>query len=332
MHATMRGRQANGFIGQGPAGLTYCARRAIVLRVTAPATTVGIALGLASHVLAGIFPFIAAGAIASLGLMPATALIYAVGTIVLLVALAPQRMRVALLRETRAFWASPRRLSFIGSLLGFLVAGIAYYQGLARSPRIAEYIFLTRLDWVIQAPVAIILLREPWTRGSLAGGVLALAGGIVLAWTGSVGPSGLAAAAIYIAASLMGYVCVKPLAAARADAGAATLTMWRHAVNTTGFLLLAIPVWRAGAAPIDVTGALLVTVGGVVIVCLFLLRFLSLTRIPLWVLAVQAPVQASVAVVASLATEGALPLVTAIAISMVVAGEVVVAAWRPRAA
>jgi hypothetical protein len=298
--------------------------------VTERSSGAGIGLGLASHALAGVFPFVAAATIAALGLMPATALIYLAGTVLLGLVFAVPTARATIASETRAFWRPALRWSFIVGLAAFLVAGMAYYQGLARSPRVAEYIFLTRLDWVVQAPVAILVLKEPRTRAGLAGGAIALAGGVLLAWTGAIGPSGLAAAAVYIAASLVGYLCARPISAARDIAGAVTLTAWRHWVNTVGFVLLAVPAWHAGATPIDSSGLLLIVVGGVVIVALFLLRFTSLTRIPLWVLAVQAPVQASVAVVASLVTEGALPLHTSIGIAMVVTGEVVVALRVPR--
>ncbi len=263
--------------------------------------------------------------------MPATALIYVGGAafLTLLVLLAP-RLRTVLVEESRVLWRPAFRWRFAGALAGFLVAGVAYYQGLSRSGRVAEYVFLTRLDWLIQAPVAILLLKEPWTRTGLLGGVIALAGGVVLAWTGSIGASGVAAAALYIIASLTGYICATPLTAARAFAGAGTLTVWRHGVNTAGFVLLAVPTWPpAMGVPTDRQTILLVCLGAIVIVALFLLRFAALTRIPLWMLSAQAPVQAAVAVTASWFTEGRLPMTTLMAIGMVVFGEYVVATRRP---
>ena len=262
--------------------------------------------------------------------MPATALIYVGGAafLALLVLLAP-RVRTVLIEESRALWSPAFRWRLAGALAGFLVAGVAYYQGLSRSGRVAEYVFLTRLDWVIQAPVAILLLKEPWTRAGLLGGAIALAGGLVLAWTGSIGASGFAAAALYIIASMIGYVCATPVTAARAFAGAGTLTVWRHGINTAGFVLLALPTWPAGGVPADRHTILLVCAGAIVIVALFLLRFAALTRIPLWVLSAQAPVQAAVAVTASWLTEGRLPMTTLLAIGMVVFGEYVVATRRP---
>ena len=79
------------------------------------------------------------------------------------------------------------RVAFASSLAGFLVAGVAFYVGLAGSSRVAEYVFLTRLDWIVQAPVAILVLREPWTGRGLAGAAVALAGGLLIVWTGVVG-------------------------------------------------------------------------------------------------------------------------------------------------
>lgn len=283
------------------------------------------ALGLASHVLAGLSPFIVAAAIARVGLLPATAWIYSAGSVVLLWALVSARARAALTRETRALWNGPARPLLVGSLAGFLIAGVAYYQGLTRSPRVAEYVFLTRLDWLVQAPVAILVLKEPWTRAGLGGAALALAGGVVLAWTGAIGASGLVAAGVYILASLAGYLCASPITRSRGVTGAATLTAWRHWVNTAGFVALAMiagPLWPL---PRDPATLALIAVGALVLIGLFLLRFASLTRMPVWVLSAQAPVQALVAVTASLLTEGRLPPITALAIAMIVGGEVIVA-------
>jgi drug/metabolite transporter (DMT)-like permease len=193
---------------------------------------------------------------------------------------------------------------------------------------VAEYVFLTRLDWLVQAPVAIVLLKERWTARGLAGGALALSGGILLAWSGSMGSSGMAAALIYILASLVGYSFFKRLSATRGMRGAVALTVWRHWVNTAGFVLLALFVtglpasWPAG-------GLLLAAAAGVILVVLFLLRFAALTGIPLWVLAVQAPTQALVAVLVTFATAGTLPALTLAAIVLIVAGEAIVTASRP---
>lgn len=286
------------------------------------------ALGLGSHVLAGVSPFIVAAVMSRLGLLPATASIYLVGLALLGPLLAVPHIRRVLLVETTALWRGPLRIVFLGSLAGFLVAGIAYYQGLMRSPRVAEYVFLTRLDWLVQAPVAMLLLKEPWSRAGVAGGVLALAGGLALASTGAMGLSGLAAAGVYIAASLVGYLCASPITTARGFAGAAALTASRHAVNTAGFVALALVAAPSWPRPGDAATVGLVVLGGLVLLGLFLLRFASLTRLPLWVLSAQAPVQALVAVTASRVTEGPLPLSTMIAVVMIVAGEVIVTRSR----
>jgi drug/metabolite transporter (DMT)-like permease len=281
--------------------------------------------GIASHVLAGALPFVSSGTMRRLGLFQGVASLYAVGSIVLAVSLARGPVRSALARETRALLAGGHRTPFLLGLAGFAIAGVAYYVGLADSPQVAEYVFLTRLDWLVQAPVAILLLGEPWTRRGLTGGVLALAGGVLLTWTGSIGTSGIAAAGIYIAASLAGYSYFKRLSAARGSPGAVALTMWRHWVNTAGFTLLAFAAGQP-ASGWTVDGLGLAALAGVLIVILFLLRFMALTGIPLWVLAVQAPTQALVAIVVTLATGGSLPAPTLVAIGLVVAGEVLVTA------
>jgi len=290
-----------------------------------------IGLGLSSHVLAGLSPFVMSAVIVRLGLIPGMALVYGIGAVGLVAALAWPRGRATVVAETRALWSPPLRRAFTGGLAGFLVAGVAYYVGLERSPRVAEYIFLTRLDWILQAPVAILLLREPWTGRGLAGGALALAGGIMLVWTGAFGPSGLAAALVYILASLAGYACFTPISASRGVRGAATLTVWRHWINALGFAFL-LAAFGSGAAAPDASAWMLAGAGAVVIVVLFLLRFTALTGLPLWVLSVQAPVQAMVAVAASLLTGAALPLTTVAAISMIVIGEVIVTSSQVRRA
>ena len=62
-----------------------------------------------------------------------------------------------------------------------------------------------------------------------------------------------------------------------------------------------------------------------VLLGLFLCRFAALTRVPLWVLSAQAPVQAVVALVASRLTEGAPSAATLVAVLMIASGEVIVA-------
>lgn len=297
-----------------------------------------VALGFASHLLAGVLPFISAGAIARLGLMPATAALYLAGSIAVAASLLHGRVRAWLLAETPALAAPGARGLLFGGLAGFLLAGVAYYVGLDRAllathetsrPRVAEYIFLTRLDWLVQAAFAIVWLREPWTVRGLFGAALALSGGVVLAWSGAFGASGLTAAAVYIGASLAGYSCFKPLSTARGPAGAVVLTIWRHWVNTVGFVALAVAL-PAPSATAGGMGLLLAVIAGVAIVALFLLRFTALTGLPLWVLSAQAPTQALIAILVTLVTAGTVPPTTLTAIGLIVAGEVLVARARGR--
>jgi len=292
----------------------------------------GLTLGFLSHVLAGVSPFVMAAVIARAGLLPGTALAYACGTGVLVVALGVTPLRRTLREGTRRLAAPHARLRFIGALLGFLVAGVTYYHGLTASARIAEYVFLTRLDWLVQAPVALVLLGEPWTRRGVVGAGLALTGGLLLTASGAIGTSGLIFALLYIAASLVGYVCATPLSSRHGTQAAVTLTMWRHWVNTGGFVLLALVAGRAGPALTAPATFALAGVASLILIGLFLARFAALTRLPLWMLSAQAPVQALVAVLASLLSEGRLPLASAAAITLVVAGEWLVMARQPREA
>jgi drug/metabolite transporter (DMT)-like permease len=306
------------------------------MALTPPGTTStagdgrGLALGLASHLLAGVSPFIVAEVIARTDLMPGTALVYSLGAVALAVWLTVPVVRRRLARETRELARGALRVPFLASLAGFLVAGIAYYAGLATSARVAEYVFLTRLDWVVQAPVAILVLREPWTRAGLGGAALALSGGLLIVWTGVIGSNGLLAALCYVAASLAGYLGATRIARTRGLAGAVTLTVWRHWVNTVGFVALTALVMRSGALQRPDNGTLaLALAGATVLLGLFLSRFVALTRLPLWVLSAQAPVQALVALAASRLTEGATSRATLVAVAMIVAGELLVA-WGLR--
>lgn len=286
-------------------------------------------LGFTSHLLAGVLPFITAAAIARLGLMPATASLYLAGSMTIGAALLNRRLRGWLHGETAWLLSAGARAPFALGLAGFVVAGVAYYIGLAGTIRVAEYIFLTRLDWLVQTVFALVWLREPWTPRGLAGAALALSGGLMLAWSSAFGTDGLVAAGIYIAASLAGYSCFKPLSVSRGVKGAVALTMWRHWINTIGFVGLAIV--RPGAGPsADATGLLLAMIAGVVIVVLFLLRFTALTGLPLWVLSAQAPTQAVVAILVTLATSGTLPASSLLAIALIVAGEMMVVSARAR--
>lgn len=288
---------------------------------------------MASHALAGVSPFIVAAVIARTSLLPGTALVYGLGAVGLLLMLAVPRGRERLDAETRALLAPGRRGAFVMSLAGFLVAGIAFYVGLAGSPRVAEYVFLTRLDWVVQAPVAILVLREPWTRAGLAGAGLALAGGLLLVWNGAVGTSGLTAAGVYVAGSLAGYLGASRLARAGGLAASTTLTVWRHWVNTIGFVALALLLGPATMPRLAMSTVALGAVSALVLIGLFLCRFAALTHLPLWVLSAQAPVQAVVALVASRLTEGTPSPTTLVAVAMIVGGEAVVATsqrQRPR--
>jgi len=287
-----------------------------------------VGLGFASHLLAGVMPFLASGVITRLGLMRGTATLYVAGSVLLLAAIGHQRLRRLVITETAALVAPATRRLFLLGLAGFLVAGVAYYVGLARSPRVAEYIFLTRLDWLVQAAVAIVWLREPWSARGVSGAGLALAGGLVLAWSGAFGLSGLAAAGVYILASLAGYSCFKPISMARGPAGAVALTVWRHWINTLGFVALAVGSPSVPAAGLS-TGVLLATLAGVLLIVLFLLRFTALTRLPLWVLSAQAPTQALVAILVTSLTGGVLSTTTIVAIGLIVAGEMLVTSTRP---
>lgn len=289
------------------------------------ATRSGLALGLASHALAGLSPFIVAAVIARTSLLTGTALVYLLGTAGLLALLAVRPARRRLWQSTRILAAPRWRAAAASSLAGFLVAGIAFYVGLASSPRVAEYVFLTRLDWIVQAPVAILVLREPWSWRGLGGAAMALAGGMLIVWTGAVGSSGLAAALVYVGASLAAYLGASRITKAQGLPGAATLTVWRHVVNTVGFVVLATVLRPAGPLRLDATTLALGTVSAVVLLGLFLCRFVALSRVPLWVLSAQAPVQAVVALLVSRFTEGAPAPATLVAVAMIVCGEAVVA-------
>ena len=282
--------------------------RATVTRVaTTPAPSgqaLGLTLGFASHILAGLSPFIVAAVIARTALLPGTAMVYGVGTAGLLMLLVSRPARQRLREWTSSLTAPDCRVAFASSLVGFLVAGVAFYVGLAGSRRVAEYVFLTRLDWIVQAPVAILVLREPWTGRGLAGAAVALAGGLLIVWTGVVGTSGLAAAVVYVVASLVAYLGASRIARAGGLPGAVALTVWRHVVNTVGFIVLALAM-SSGPVRVDAGTIALGTLSACVLLGLFLCRFAALTRVPLWVLSAQAPVQAVVALVASRLTEGA---------------------------
>ena len=154
---------------------------------------------------------------------------------------------------------------------------------------------------------------------------MALAGGLLIVWTGVVGSSGVLAALCYVLASLAGYLGATRITRARGLESAVALTVWRHWVNTAGFVGLALLMGPAGALRMDVATLALGLLGAVVLLGLFLCRFAALTRLPLWVLSAQAPVQAVVALAASWVTEGRTPTSTLVAVALIACGEYVVA-------
>jgi hypothetical protein len=291
----------------------------------------GLTLGLVSHTLAGLSPFIVAAVIARTGLLPGTALVYSLGAAVIAAALLVTPWRRRLMATTRTLIQPPLRNALLTSLAGFVVAGVAYYVGLASSARVAEYVFLTRLDWVVQAPVAILVLREPWTRAGLGSAAIALSGGLLLVWTGAIGRSGVIAAGCYVVASLAGYLGATRIARAAGRDGALALTVWRHWVNTAGFVVLALALAPAAAVRLEPSTMAIALLSAMVLLGLFVTRFTALTRLPLWVLSAQAPVQALVALTMSRLVEGRIPRLTLVAVAMVVCGECLLAmSQRPR--
>jgi hypothetical protein len=133
------------------------------------------------------------------------------------------------------------------------------------------------------------------------------------------------AAACYVVASLAGYLGATRIARAAGRDGAIALTVWRHWVNTAGFVVLALVLAPSATVRLEPSTLAIGLLSAVVLLGLFVTRFTALTRLPLWVLSAQAPVQALVALVVSRLVEGRIPGVTLIAVAMVVCGECLLA-------
>ena len=84
-----------------------------------------------------------------------------------------------------------------------------------------------------------------------AGAAVALAGGLLIVWTGAVGTSGLTRPRCYVAASLVAYLGASRIAEAGGLPAAVALTVWRHVVNTVGFVVLALVMGPAGPVRVD---------------------------------------------------------------------------------
>ena len=110
--------------------------------------------------------------------------------------------------------------------------------------------------------------------------------------------------------------------------GATALAVWRHLVNTAGFVALTIVMGQATRVRFDADTMAIGIVSASVLLGMFLCRFAALTRLPLWVLSAQAPVQAVVALVASRISEGMPSALTILAVTMIVAGEIAVVRSR----
>ena len=257
----------------------------------------GLALGASSHLLSSVFPFLAAACLKQGGIVGGACAIYLVGTASLLLA-RPLHGRegaqlVAYLRGERKPYAL--RLA----LIAFAVAAVSYYLGLGASRSTLGYVFVTRLDWAVQIPVAIIFLREPWSLRSVGGALFAFGGALLLGRGGAVGVVEAGWALLYLASSAVGYTMITPLLREGRGPALADILVARHLLIT-----VALSVWAVGASDLAHLLSVLNATGlaaGVVLALIFFSRFAALRTIPLSLFATLAPLQALGAVLITVA-------------------------------
>ena len=291
----------------------------------------GVGLSGISHVLSALFPFVAADSIKRLGVFPASFIFYLIGTILILALLVRGKLR----RDTRsAFVLLREKPSFQRAVLLFVAGGVCYYKGLETSASTVEFVFLSRLDWVLQMPAAVIFLKEPWNWKGASMAILAATGGVLVGWAGTDGLGGSAWAAGYVVFSVAAYNSITPLLS-----GESGLTHTGALAVRTFFItfLLFLCSWydpvQVGRIEFSLQsgGALIQAVAaGLVLVCVFWSRFAALAIIPLWLFAGFAPLQAGVAATVGL-LYGGMPTAGVLAgMALVILGEAGLAAGSLR--
>lgn len=289
-----------------------------------PFCSVGLRYGIFSHFAAAFFPFVAGALLSQLGVFSASSLFYVMGVgILLCVVLVSSKLRLEvasiLILLVRGEW--PWRFSV--ALLCFAIAGAGYYLGLEKAAVKLEYIYLTRLDFVLQIPVGILVLRERPNLWGLCGAAIAAIGGAIIAYKGAFGPSGLEWAFLYVVASIGAYTLITPVLKERPSYTPFAVVAMRTLLLTAVFAAM-VPLHEQWRTPENWTTWLTVLCAAALLIGMFLLRFAALRRIQLWVFSALAPLQAFGATLIA-ASLGNLPgWISAFGIFLIVSGELLV--------
>ncbi|MCC6931807.1 MAG: hypothetical protein IT292_00935 [Deltaproteobacteria bacterium] len=284
-------------------------------------------LAVASHLLSAMFPFVAAAGMKALGIFPACFVFYAVSTcLVMFVGIASRRCRNESRSSLKQLGGENVWPKFFWAIYFFACAGGCYYLGLAIASNKLEFMFLTRLDWIIQMPVVVLFLREVMTRRNLLGAVIAALGGIVIGWTGALGLSGVLYAVGYVGASVCAYTLVRSLFNVKpASSGFMLMAIRNVAMMLVFAILMAIDVATLKNMAATNSSFMLVLVAGTFLFFLFWARFEALRAIPLWLFAALAPLQTVGGVIIAFAVGELLSSLALTGVCLVSVGELIIA-------
>ena len=295
--------------------------------VTCPkATKSALAAGFTSHFISAAFPFIAGACLKQLGVFPASAFFYLVGlTLIICICIAKAKYRNELTDAISCYLQGGLPWQFSASLFFFAIAGAGYYLGLNSAERKLEYIYLTRLDFVLQVPVGIVFLREKWNSKGLAGAAIAAVGGCIIAWKGAFGPSGIWWGMTYVASSLAAYALVTSVLQMHKRFSPFVMLSARTVAVLFVFTVLSYPSGTWNTDILSWPHLLLTIAAGSLLFGMFWLRFAAIKEMPLWVFSALAPIQALGATIIA-ASLGQLPGIIAMSgVLLVVIGELLVA-------
>ncbi|NMC63646.1 MAG: EamA family transporter [SAR324 cluster bacterium] len=247
-------------------------------------------LAVASHLLSAVFPFVAATSLQQMGVLKASFLFYCIAT-VFVVFFTYKRVGIKEL-----YRALERNRSFLWAITFFVGGAIAYYGGLASTKNVLAFVLLSRLDWVMQIPVAIVLLREKARPLAVVAAILACCGAVLVGWTSRIDVDTAVWALIYVGLSVVAYTLTKPLLRTELSADS-VLALRAYGVTLILGIMNACSVQGLGGNAFEVTPSAILA--GVMLATLFATRFSAISSIPLWRFAAYAPIQAFVAVLIS---------------------------------
>ena len=286
----------------------------------------GFSLGVASHLLSAMFPFLAADSVRRLGVSEASFVFYLVGAAILAALLAGRTWRAEILS---AFALLLRRRCFLISIGAFAGAAICYYRGLESSSNTLEFVYLSRLDWAVQIPAAVVFLRQQWEWKPLLFSAVAALGAMCVGSLGSTGADAAWWACGYVVFSAAAYIMIVPVLEDRSVSQVGVLAV-RTCFITLLLGAMCVGEWDSGRIALDSAQLWAALFSGGVLTAIFWTRFAALSRIPLWLFSGLAPLQAGTAFLVAVLRGEPPGLAAGAGIALILLGEIGVALFASR--